>query len=44
MLETYDRDVSAVEKEWSTGEVAEKLKTVRPVARGFAARRWGIRF
>ncbi len=44
LLETYDRDVAAFEKEWSTGEVAEKLKTVRPVARGFAARRWGIRF
>lgn len=44
LLANYDRDVKAFEAAWSDGDWATKLKTVKPVAYGFAKRRWGIAY
>jgi adenosine deaminase CECR1 len=44
MLEDYERSVKAFEQKWSTGEVKDLLTQVHPVAYGYAARRWGIRY
>lgn len=44
MLEDYERSVKAFEQKWSTGEVKDLLSQVHPVAYGYAARRWGIRY
>ena len=44
LLARYDRDVRAFEAAWSDPDWASKLPTVKPVAYGFAKRRWGIEF
>jgi adenosine deaminase len=42
LLESYDRDIRAFEEKFERGEWKELLGSVRPVAYGFARRRWGI--
>jgi adenosine deaminase CECR1 len=44
LLADYDRDVKAFEAAWSGEDWAEKLRSVKPVAYGYAKRRWGISF
>ncbi len=42
LLESYDRDIRAFEEKFERGDWKELLGSVRPVAYGFARRRWGI--
>ena len=44
LLASFDRDVKSFEAAWSGDDWAAKLKTVKPVAYGFAKRRWGIAY
>jgi adenosine deaminase CECR1 len=44
LLADYERDIAAFEVRFAGDDWAEKLKDVKPVAYGFARRRWGIAF
>jgi len=42
LLAEYDRDIRAFEQRFGGDDWRSKLESVKPVAYGFARRRWGI--
>lgn len=44
LIADYERDVKAFEEKFSGADWREKLSTIKPVAYGFAKRRWGISY
>jgi adenosine deaminase CECR1 len=44
LLAEYDRDIRAFEQRFGGDDVPSKLQAVKPVAYGFARRRWGIAY
>ncbi len=44
LLEGYDRDVRAFEQRFANADWKPLLQSIRPVAYGFAARRWNVAF
>jgi adenosine deaminase CECR1 len=44
LLESYDRDIRAFEQRFGGDDMPSKLQAVKPVAYGFARRRWAIAY
>jgi adenosine deaminase CECR1 len=44
LIADFEHDTAAFEQRFDTADWAEKLKAVKPVAYGFAKRRWGLEF
>ncbi len=44
LLAEFERDLAAFERRFDTDDWAARLREVKPVAYGFAQRRWGIQF
>ena len=44
LMEAYERDVRAFEQRFSAPDWAPLLQSVKPVAYGFARRRWNLAF